>query len=75
MDMYKALKDVMFDIECMVESKQIPNILNDIVYVRAREALAVQQKMHQAAFGVGLVMFFVGFICGAVVINSVCGGW
>ena len=44
MDIYKALKDVMFDIECMVERGQIPNILDDVVYVRAYEALAALQS-------------------------------
>lgn len=36
---------------------------------------AAQQKMHQTAFGVLLVVFFVGFSCGAIIFNGLCGGW
>ena len=36
---------------------------------------AVEHKMHQTAFGVFLLVFFVGFSCGAIVFNGLCGGW
>lgn len=39
-----------------------------------RERLA-NNRMHQTAFGVLTVVFFLGFSIGAVVFNGLCGGW
>lgn len=55
-----------------------PDALTDdyiaILWARA-EQIAAQQSMYQTAFGVLAVVFFLGFSCGAVVINGICGGW
>jgi len=36
---------------------------------------AAEQSMHQTAFGVMAVVFFLGSMVGAIAINAVCGGW
>jgi len=42
---------------------------------RVEQLENAQQSMHQTAFGVLAVVFFLGFCIGAVVFNGLCGGW